>query len=263
MCGAVFYVYEHWRPDTGQCFYVGKGMGRRSRVLYGRNQRHRRIQAKLAAAGLAVDIRFHAEALTEQEAHRVEIERIAYWRAQGVELVNLTDGGEGIANPAEETRAKMRAAKAGRTLSPEHRAKIAAGTRVALSRPEVRAKLSAAVKRSHATPEVKKKLSDFQRTRPRSRQQYEKIAAALRGRKLSPEHVAAMRAGLTGRKQTPEEIERRRAANTGKKRSPEFCARMAEMWTPERRAAHAIQMCSAKRAKDGRIVKAHSVAGIK
>jgi len=22
-----FYVYEHWRSDTGACFYVGKGRG--------------------------------------------------------------------------------------------------------------------------------------------------------------------------------------------------------------------------------------------
>lgn len=25
-----FYVYEHWRPDTGVCFYVGKGKEKRA-----------------------------------------------------------------------------------------------------------------------------------------------------------------------------------------------------------------------------------------
>lgn len=27
-----FYVYEHWRPDKGECFYVGKGKKHRKTV---------------------------------------------------------------------------------------------------------------------------------------------------------------------------------------------------------------------------------------
>jgi hypothetical protein len=50
-----------------------------------------------------------------------------------------------------ETRAKLIAAKNGRTLGPQHRASISA----ALNRPEVRAKLSAAKKGRTHSPETR------------------------------------------------------------------------------------------------------------
>ena len=39
-----FYVYEHWRPDRDECFYVGKGKGGRANVMYGRNRHHEAVQ---------------------------------------------------------------------------------------------------------------------------------------------------------------------------------------------------------------------------
>ncbi len=239
MSDAIFLVYEHWRLDTDLCFYVGKGTAKRANILYGRNRYHTAIQNKLARMGLAVEVRVVEGGLTEEEAFILEIERIAFWRAQGVPLANLTAGGEGTSDPSEETRALMRAAKLGGKLTDEHKAKIAARSREALARPEVKAKLSAAIRLSHQRPEVKAKLSHHQKTRVRSREQYEKTSAALMGRKLSPEHIEKMRIAATGRKQCAEEIEKRRAANKGRKRTPEFCARMASAWTPERKARQA------------------------
>ena len=235
-----FYVYEHWRPDRGECFYVGKGHGRRANVMYARSRHHLNIQAKLERMGMCVEVRMIASDLTEDEAFAMEIERIAFWISDGAELTNLTVGGEGPSNPPEETRALMRAAKVGRKLTDEHKAKIGAASRVALADPAVRQKLSDAIRVSHSRPEVKEKLSKFQRERPRSREHYEKVSAALTGRKLSPDHAEKARKASVGRKQTAEEIERRRAANAGRKRTPEFCARMKAAWTPERKAAQAL-----------------------
>ena len=45
----IFYVYEHVRPDTGVCFYVGKGKGKRAWNMKDRNAHHRAIQSKLKA----------------------------------------------------------------------------------------------------------------------------------------------------------------------------------------------------------------------
>lgn len=260
MSDLIFYVYEHWRPDKGECFYVGKGYARRANVMYGRNRHHLNIQAKLARLGMCVEVRMVAEALSEEDAFELEIERIAFWIADGAELTNLTAGGEGLANPPEETRALMRAAKLGGKLTEEHKAKIGKASREALADPAVRAKLSCAVRESHARPEVKEKLSKFQRERPRSKEQYEKTSAALTGRKLSPEHIAKMRVANTGRKQSASEIANRRAANTGKKRSPEFCARMKAAWTPERRAAQAKLTADKSAAMNARIDRARPVS---
>jgi hypothetical protein len=68
-----FYVYEHWRPDRGECFYVGKGQGRRAYDMRrGRNRWHKFLQAKLSALGTAIEIKIIAEGLTEEEAFAKE-----------------------------------------------------------------------------------------------------------------------------------------------------------------------------------------------
>lgn len=231
------FVYEHWRPDKDICFYVGRGRKRRPTDMIGRSDHHKRIQAKLARKGLCVEVRLVAGGLTHDESVALEIERIAFWRSVGVPIINRTAGGEGALDPVPETRAKMRAAKLGGTLTDEHKAKIAASTKAALLAPGMHEKLSSAIRASHARAEVKEKLSRHQRTRVRSKEQYEKTAAKLRGRKLSPEHAAKARMASVGRKQPQEEIERRRASNTGRKRSPESVQRMKDACTPERMAA--------------------------
>lgn len=89
-----FYVYEHWRPDTGECFYVGKGHGRRAYQRKSRNQHWRNIVAKLEAAGLTYDVRIVSVGLTEHEAFDAEARLISHWR-ESAALVNMTSGGEG------------------------------------------------------------------------------------------------------------------------------------------------------------------------
>ena len=95
----MFYIYEHWRPDKNECFYVGKGKRygdkpyRAYQMSKGRNRHHKAIVAKLKIRDLCVDVRFIFETDNEEEAYSKEIERIAYWRATGVNLTNLADGG--------------------------------------------------------------------------------------------------------------------------------------------------------------------------
>ena len=151
-----FFVYEHWRPDTGVCFYVGKGKGDRARSMR-RKGRHRYVTNKLAGLGLVPEVRMIAEGLSEQDAFQLERELIAKHGRQdrGLgNLVNSTDGGDGRAGwkASPETRAKI-AAKlmgntnfAGKVCSPEHREKIAAAQRGRVMSDEQRAKVSAAKK---------------------------------------------------------------------------------------------------------------------
>jgi hypothetical protein len=154
-CDKPFYVYEHWRPDTNQCFYVGKGKGKRAWTIKGRqNRHHASIVSKLTAIGLCVDVRIVASDLSEEQAFNKERELIAFYGRDS--LTNMSDGGEGLANPSKETRAKMSKAAKG------HKRRL--GVRLS---DEARAKIGSAsvgnknmLGKRH-TPKAKKRLSDL------------------------------------------------------------------------------------------------------
>lgn len=211
------YVYEHWRPDTGSCFYVGKGRaGRANKVR--RNYLHANVVGKLERLGMTIDVKIVKSGLSDVEAYELEVSQIALRRSQGHRLCNLTDGGFGTVNPSVETRQKMSAAakartvnsfrgkqhsdatkaawsekRKGRKLSDEHRAKISAGLlinngfRGKTHSPETRAKISAHNKT--------RDLSHLNfNGRNHSESAKSKIGAALKGRVLSPETRASISA---------------------------------------------------------------------
>lgn len=105
----MFYVYEHTRPDTGVVFYVGKGSGWRSGITQHRNDYWKNVVAK--AGGF--NVRRIIENIDEELAFLCEQERIDQLKRIGIKITNLTGGGEGIANPTEETRIKMSKAHMG------------------------------------------------------------------------------------------------------------------------------------------------------
>lgn len=105
-----FYTYLHCKPN-GDPFYVGKGTGNRSRnFINGRNRHHKNIVAKHGVDNIQV---FIFECDSEQQAFDDEIQQIAQLRREGYELVNQTNGGEGMSGniPSEETREKLRGNK--------------------------------------------------------------------------------------------------------------------------------------------------------
>lgn len=129
-----FYVYEHWRTDLGQCFYVGKGSLNRAKNTSDRNSRYREIREDVRRAGSTIDIKFVATDLDERTAFEIEISRIQYWRNAGVDLANLTDGGEGFSGFArplgirqsESAKRKLSLARKGIKFSEDHRKKLSA-----------------------------------------------------------------------------------------------------------------------------------------
>lgn len=116
----MFYVYEHWRPDRDEPFYVGKGKGGRANVMSRRNPHHTAIQKKLHSKGMSVEVRIVASSLTEEDAFRIEMERIAMWNSLGMDLTNQTLGGEGVAGLvfSEEHRRKLGDASRGKKRPP-------------------------------------------------------------------------------------------------------------------------------------------------
>lgn len=172
-----FYVYEHWRPDKDVCFYVGKGKGRRAYIhdARQRNKRYTRIVTKLARLGMCVEVRMVAEALDEDNAFRIERERIAFWRARGGELANVTDGGDGVS---------------GLKHSPESIALMSARKRGKVHSAETRAKMSRAASGKTKSEAMRRNLSIAKTGKPQKPHSHEhnaKIGAALQGRKDSIE----------------------------------------------------------------------------
>ena len=156
--------------------------------------------------------------LTEKEALKIEIERIAYWKSLGAKLANKTIGGEGtsgfkfsaesvermsiakMGRPGLKTmlgkkhsvksRSKISAALKGRVLSAESIEKSAAKRRGMPSpikgikrSPEFGAKISAAKKGIQFSEEHKLKLSIARRNRPfPSEETREKLSLAAKRR---------------------------------------------------------------------------------
>lgn len=159
MTAATFYVYEHWRPDTDVCFYVGKGQGDRHRKMSARNKWHKSIVAKLKRLGLSVEVRFVARHLSESDAHDMERKRIASYPAGA--LVNLTLGGEGFQ---------------GMALSARHKENI-----------------SNACRRAFATrPEMAGKISATHKGKPKSASQKDKMRQAALRRGADPKYRQMM-----------------------------------------------------------------------
>lgn len=198
-----YYVYEHWRPDTGACFYVGKGKRYRAYEFKRRNAHHTLIVAKVAAAGLAVDVRIIARDLLEEEAFGLECERIRLYDT----LCNMTEGGEGSSGwvPSPEYRQKMSTLAKGRTFSAE-----------------TKAKLSAAARGKRKSPEHR-----------------ENNRKARLGKTLSAEHGANISASLMGRKMPRAGVEKQRLSLLGRKHTSEALANMVvaqRKWRAERTA---------------------------
>ena len=231
MSANTYYVYEHWRPDKDEPFYVGKGHGSRATRMSRPNKHHQNIQAKLARLGMCVEVRMVASGLIETEAFRIECERIAFWLTQGLRLANRTAGGEGTSNPPAHVRRKM--------------SEAAKGNKRALGVKRSAAECAAIAERMKGnkiwegrefTDEHRTNLSKALKGRPGriwTEDEKARVGAASRGKKRSAETIMRMREGIKrswetrdraaagdtfrrvnearrGRKMTPAELERHR-----------------------------------------------------
>lgn len=111
-----FYTYL-WLRESGTPYYAGKGTGRRafSSSAHGVHRPVDRVRILIQ------------EFPSEEDAFEAEKFLIAYYGRKDLGtgcLRNLTDGGEGTSNPDEETRRKIREARAKQTFSDETRRKI-------------------------------------------------------------------------------------------------------------------------------------------
>jgi hypothetical protein len=112
----MFYTYL-WLREDGTPYYVGKGSTRRAF----RSNSHR-VGCPSDRTRIILQ-----EFLSETEAFEAERFLIAYYGRADLGmgcLRNLTDGGEGAANPSEEQRRKLSDAHKGQIITDETRRKI-------------------------------------------------------------------------------------------------------------------------------------------
>lgn len=226
--GGKFYVYEHWRPDRDECFYVGKGNGRRANDMRrGRNRFHKFIQMKLSTLGMAVEVRIVVGNLNEDDAFHLERKRISFWRSVGADLANITDGGEGPSGRkhTEKWKTENSQRNTGKKMSPEACAKIAAalkGNKNGLGKKRPQKSIEAS-RKAHigrvVSPETRAKISAAKKENPRigfrmSTDAIAKIRNNQIGKPKSEETKAKMK-----KPKTKEHKQKLQEANKGKTHS--------------------------------------------
>lgn len=250
----VFYVYEHWRPDRGECFYVGKGYGQRAHDLTrGRNRWHKFITQKLSELGLVVEVRIIAENLTEREAFDAEVARIAFWKNDGADLCNISAGGDGPSGRkhTEEWKKAISEKLKGRKMSAESRAKLSAALKgnknsLGYKRPPEEVERLAALNRGKKrTPEMNAHMSAVRKANPtfKGKHHTEELKAASSARQKGipkPEWVKERM-----RKPKGEEHKRKlREINLGKTHTEETRKKLSEIAKADwaRRKAERVAM---------------------
>lgn len=131
-------------------------MSRKDRPM---NPHHTNIVSKYGHDNILI---CSMECSTEDSAFDLERGLIKRLRAMGVEIVNCTDGGEGVSGlrMSDEAKQKMRAKKVGRKLSAEHIEKIRKSQIGKVMSPEAREKVSLARKGAKFSDEHKRKLKE-------------------------------------------------------------------------------------------------------
>jgi uncharacterized membrane protein len=191
----VFYVYQHLKADSGEIFYVGKGMGRRAHDSYHRSKYWKNIVAK---HGLTVE--FLKLNITEPESLELEIATIEKYRHQGLQIINMTDGGDGTTGYSHtDEHKRMMSAKQSGENNPRYGKE---GTRKgAVVTPDTLEKQRLSHLGKKLPEEQKRKIRESTK---KARQGIKTLG--MTGRVHSEETKAKMRAKALGRKQTAESI---------------------------------------------------------
>jgi len=223
-CG--FYVYAHLRQSDGSAFYIGKGQRSRAWWRHSRSEWWNHIALKHG-----VDVHIVAANLTEDEALNFEKVVIAGLRDSGVDIINLTDGGDGVSGYRHDEQSIAKIKKA--VNNPDVAAKRKAKWTKTFSDPAVREKHRAAIAASYkwrdrtatVTPEANAKRSAS--TKAFFAANPDKVALA----------TAALRRAWADPEKRAKRVESVRKALNSEEYKQKSSTRMNEKWgDPEYRA---------------------------
>lgn len=121
---------------------------------------------------------------------------ISHFSKTKCRLTNSCDGGDGIANPSPETRARLRASHLGKTHSEESRAKMSAAHTGKVSSKETRAKIGASNKGRVHSDQAREKISAANRGKTIPMEVREKMRVAHLGKTISKDAIEKIAAAL-------------------------------------------------------------------
>jgi hypothetical protein len=194
-------VYEHLRNDTNEVFYVG--IGAEEKRAFNKKNRSPYWKHIVNKVGYSVNI-IHKD-IDWEEAKKIEILLIEKYGRKDLgkgNLVNLTDGGDGVLGlkHSEEARQKISEAGKGNTrslgksCSEEARQKISEAQKGKTHSEETREKMSKAQKGENnpnfgktLSEEIRLKMSEAQKGKTRSEETREKMSKAQKGKTRSEE----------------------------------------------------------------------------
>jgi hypothetical protein len=171
----MFYVYEHIRPDTNQVFYVGKGSGYRLASTKDRNKHWQHIVNKVGFKAIKV-----VEHENEELVLLAETERIDQLRKLKINLVNVTDGGQGISGLKHSQESKRKMSEARKNIIPhkhtdESKQKIREANTGVVFTEERKNKIRLKALGRKLSEEVKQKIRSKNRTFKHSKETIEKM----------------------------------------------------------------------------------------
>jgi hypothetical protein len=200
----VYYVYEHYTADTNEIFYVGYGKNGRA---YDCVRRNRYWKSVYQSHG--VDVHIKQSELTLEEAIEMERSLIKKYGRRDLKtgnLVNLTDGGEGLKNASVETRQKLSYIATNISEETREKMRISAKNRPPMSEKTkelLRQKFSGKNNPNYGktfSEEHRRKLSESHKGIRLSEETKRKVGDASRGRKFSEEHRQKISKALKGNK---------------------------------------------------------------
>jgi hypothetical protein len=221
-------VYEHWRPDTNECFYVGASrddMDERPYEYVRDNDNYMAVIEFLNIKEMAPVTKIIWDELVYETTGAYEKMRIAYQRALlGDRLTNKALGGFGFnIDWTPEMRARQRETASRINNLPENIEKNRATQKIAQNRPDVVAKKSAAAKIVMNRPDVVEKVSKGVRAHNETLSEED---WAVRGKAISDGH-----------QKTPKEkrstIAKERQQTIPKEKRRAIAQRRADAKTPE------------------------------
>jgi hypothetical protein len=132
-------VYLHYRLDTGECFYIGKGTEKRAQAKNCRNQIWNRIYNK---ANRKVVIAQYFQ--NEKEALAFEVDLISRFKP----VANITAGGEGVSGfkHSQETKEKCKQATLKLRANENWNKRNIEAMKIAVAKSESKSKISKAKK---------------------------------------------------------------------------------------------------------------------
>jgi group I intron endonuclease len=180
------YIYTLSCPETLAVRYIGKANNPKTRLSahlspksIAKNTYSARWINSLVKKGLKPVLNI-IEQVDFDKWQEAETKWINHYKGLGCKLCNLTDGGEGLVNPSEETKEKQRANNKRNIAvyqTPEFREKISKASKAMIRTPEHCRKISESKIGKKRSPETIKKMSEGRKgIVAMSKEQYAEIA---------------------------------------------------------------------------------------